>query len=262
MNKTITTMLLAMIIPFSQQVMAHDYKEYKKSELHESRDKLKLHIKTKYGSKINIENIAIKQTPYGPQGSIYLDVDHFGPKPVSVPHESKEEKEQHARKVARQFIEDEKELLGVYDFEEVRETRISSGKENYGEFTRLFFKLYINGYELYASDYDLTIGSDDKIFAVSARLIPVSLTMYEATQQKALSDVEIIDIVINDLKAEQSRLHKDYNKNSVASHPFVNMNKVLIDKPPYAVWEIHDTYVYIINAVTGQIVSKTMNIVR
>jgi Zn-dependent metalloprotease len=143
-------------------------------------------------------------------------------------------------------MEEEPELLGIIKPEEIREVNINTSKGYNGDYTNVNYQRYINGIELKNADMQITIGPNENISGISARLVPVSLEVYEATKKKTLSEEEIRSIIENDLR--QNNIDP---KSGIPTY-----HKIAILSPPYVVWIVRRHWIYTINAFTGEIIEK------
>lgn len=128
------------------------------------------HLKDKYRMKGNVlDQNTIKQTLYGPSGKISIDGWDKNLKPqTEIVGESKEER---ARAIAKAFMAEEAELLGIVDITEIKENKIVIGQGERGDYINIHYGRVINGVELKGSYIHITIGPEETITRVNADVI-------------------------------------------------------------------------------------------
>ena len=167
------------------------------------------------------------------------------------------DRDSRARAMAKAFLEDEAELLGLTNTGEVRERRIITKKVSYGIITDIEFRRYVNGIEVKNAYILLIIGPEEQVDSIMTELVPVTPEMYQAASEKSISKEQVDAIVNNDLRSSGVPEKEAACAKSLLSTKYSDLLKqYLITTPPYIVWKTSCYYNYVINAITGEIISK------
>jgi hypothetical protein len=222
------------------------YVKPEKLKIHESKYEFEKHVKQKHGKRFKVEEFRVEQTESGLDSYMYI-VENRDPSVLQLGDTCTNAERAHRIGVAKNFILNNSELIGLTENEELRER----GRER--TYCRsLYFDVYVNNYELSSAQIIITFVPQHN-YSMSFQLKPVTPEMYAAAQQEALPPEEIAKIVYSD----QNISIDDKNGNKP---PELIMRKYLRNREPYAIWEVRDRYLYEINAVTGEIAFKQLNI--
>lgn len=211
---------------------------------YQSRQKFKQHVTDKYKQIHNAES-DVKQTQHGLSGHMTFSGDIVPQKKVEIDLTKEKDRHVRARAIAKAFIDDESDLLGITNPDEIREVKISTDKGFGGDYTYINYRRYLNGIEFPSASIQITIGPEENIKHVSADLAAVPPEVYEATKKKTLSEEEI-----------RSFVEADPNNKGKT----IKMVKLAIINPPYVIWLVHSYWRYTINAFTGEILTKSRNV--
>jgi hypothetical protein len=214
--------------------------------------KFKHYLKQKYKEIYDVDTQA-KQTQYGPSGSIYISGEIVPKEKINLPAEA--DKHGRARAIAKAFLEDEAELFGIVNLNEVRERLIDTSRGYYGEYVEIYYRRYINNVELAGSYIHVTVLPNESITGVMAYLVAVPPEVYEATKKKTLSEEEIKEIVLTNMNKSRSANEAEFTEKS---HLF---RKMAVTYPPYVIWSALGTWSYIVNAFTGEIIEKKSQVI-
>jgi hypothetical protein len=211
---------------------------------------LKKHLQEKYKNQIKEITSNIQETPQGPRGSLDI-MGHILPKNIESTSGGKEDR---ARAIAKAFLEDEAELLGLPDLKEVREYKLVTDKVFAGEYVHIYFDRYIDDLQLDKASIHIKIGPDEAITYVSATLVAAPSELYQAVTKQTITEEEALKTVEKDLKAHGSD-PKEMN--------VLHSSKFAIPTPPYAIWSLDVNlkrkparWSYTIDAFTGNIREK------
>jgi len=223
------------------------YVKPEKLKIHASKKEFEKHVKQKHGKRFKVEEFRIQQTEYGISG--YIDiVERRDPNILQLGAFCSETERAKRIAIARDFVLNNPELIGITENEELRERGLARN-----DCGALRFDRFINGYQLRTSlDVDF---AQHWNFSISFHLDPITLEMYESAQQPALSAEEIATMVYKDLNIP-------LDGKGAMKPPKLTMYKELRNKEPYAVWEVSGEYNYRIDAISGRIVRKALNIAR
>lgn len=220
----------------------------KDDNIHQSPQKFKKYVKDKY-KQISHAESDVKQTSHGLSGRVFILGNIVPQKKPEIDLSKKPDKHIRARAIAKAFMEDEAALLGITNFEELRESNIGTDNGFGGEYTHINYKRYINNINL-GDVLQLTIGPDEYITGIMASLVAIPTEVYEATKKKTISEEEVKSIIEADLE-------KEYFKRDYKNNKYVKIfNKLVVTKPPYVLWDAFYFYYYEIDAFTGEILSK------
>lgn len=220
------------------------YVKPEKLKIHESKKEFEKHVKQKHGKRFKIFDFSSKQTENGLEGHIFL-VENKNSDILQLGRICTDEERTRRIAAIKEFIINNPELIGVTDNEELREKGL---ERNYC--ASLYFNRYINGYELQGSVFHFGFEPQWN-FSISVDLDTVLPEMYLAAQQDALTPEEIAKIVYRDL---------NITINENAPPPKLVMRKYLRNREPYVIWNVREKYIYEINALTGEIVFKQLNV--
>ncbi|SNB46512.1 hypothetical protein SAMN06269301_1980 [Geobacter sp. DSM 9736] len=215
-----------------------------KNNPHESPQKFKDHVKGKYSS-VKYAESDVKKTKHGLSGNVWLSGAMVPKKQIAIDLAKEPDRHLRARAVAKAFMEDEAELLGISKPTEMRESKIFSAEGGNGTYVTLIFDRFINGLSL-GNAIQITIGPQDNVTSVKAEIISVPPEAYEATKKTTLSEDDVKQIIEKDHK--QQNVPVDIEE--------VTLNKLVIADPPYVVWTGQTIWAYEINAFTGEILQK------
>ena len=214
---------------------------------HESGQKFKNYFKEKYQNiDMDITSSDVKRTKYGLSGSLWISGDIVPHKKPAIDVTKEPDRHVRARAIAKAFMEDEAALFDITNPDELRELNISTDKMPRGDYTFINYQRYINGIQLKNADMQIVIGPTEDITTVQARLVAVPPEVYEATKKETLSEEEIRSIIESDIK-----------QNNIDTKDITTTyHQIAILDPPYVIWKANSYYNYIINAFTGQIITK------
>jgi len=218
----------------------------KATDPHGSSQKFKQYVKDKYHEGIIDAESTVKHTLHGLSGTVSLSGDIVPKKINEIDLTKENDRHMRARAIAKAFMDDEPDLLGINNPDEIQESNISTTKGFGGNYTHVYYRRYINGVELENADMRITIGPTENITSVHARLKPASPEVYEATKKKTLTEEDIRAIIELDLKENQIDLK---------GHP-ITFKKMAILSEPYVVWKAESRWLYTMDAFTGNIISK------
>lgn len=163
-----------------------------------------------------------------------------------------EDRNERMRAVARIFMEEESELLGITDISEFREYNFEHMMVFEGGVTDIRFQRYIHEVEVEQAQIQLSIRDDGTIRWISAYVKPSPPELYEAATKATISAEQVTKIVEEDYKTAGI---KDIESELKRIQP----KKVLIPVPPFVVWKAAGVWVYTIDAFTGEILNKYDN---
>ena len=218
---------------------------------------VEVYLMEKYQVRDDDVRSTLRQTPGGPSGDLYLhtfDRPFITRKRIRV--FADDTLQDRSRKLARAFLEEESELLGITHMEEIRERNINTFQRDDGRsITKVRYGRYIHDLELEYMYIQITVGKIDGITAVTAKLVPAPPELYEAVQRPTLTEEEIWKIVEDDFGVTSRELIT--GEGSMIS-------QVAIPTPPYAVWRVnyvgrkneYGNWVYRLDAFTGEILKK------
>lgn len=214
-------------------------------KIHESKKEFEKHVKEKHGKQFKIEDFDVRQTEDGIEGHIYI-VENKNSEILQLSNNCTEDERAHRIAVAKDFILKNPELAGITENEEVRERGVD--RQHCGA---IYFDRYINGYQFVGSVFRFSFVPQWN-FGFSVHLTPITPEMYAAAQADALPPEEIAKIVYRDLNIPLDGIKP----------PQLEMRKYLRNKAPYVYWKIAYENVYEIDAITGEITYKQLNIRR
>ena len=213
--------------------------------------RLKNYLQEKYKGQIKEVSSALLETPQGPRG--YLDIrGHIKPRNVES---ASEDKDGRARAIAKAFLKDEAELLGLSDLNELREYKLVIDKG----YVHIYYVRYIDDLLFDKFSLHIAIGPDETITYFSASLVPAPSELYQAVAKKMITESEVQKIIEGELTAH-GFTREDVSLSSI--------HKTALPTSPYVVWTAvvdlknlkkkHDTpsWVYEVNAFTGEILHK------
>ena len=238
-------LLSAIIFSIHAQAEVHD-KSLKSYKLPPN---LKKYFQDKYKDQIDKDSPTSKlqETPHGPRGTLHVS-GNFRVKNIEALPEDKADR---ARAIAKVFLRDEAELLGLPDLNELREYKISTSKGHDGEYTSIYYRRYIDGLPLEKSWAHIAIGPDESIVLMNISLVPASPELYTAVTNKTITEEEALRIIKKDARAK-----------NVDEKRFKAKIKIYaISSSPYVVWKGRVSMVggrywkYVVNAFTGEIIS-------
>jgi hypothetical protein len=216
---------------------------------------VKEYLTGKYGPKLRKDDLVstLKQTPHGPEGTLYFRGD-IVPKNAARARGIKN-REDRARAVTMAFLEEEGGLFGIDNIAEMREIRIFTSEGYDGEYVTILYLRYIDGLELDRSYVRITTRPEiDKITSVAAELIPAPPELYAAVRSETLGRNEILDIVRQDLTSAGI---------NAADMRLLSIKKVAVPSSPYVIWNVDinlrmqlGRWKYRIDAFTGEILEK------
>lgn len=163
-----------------------------------------------------------------------------------------EDRNERVRAVARAFMEEEAELLGITDISEFREYHFEHEIGAIGGTTDIRFQRYIHDVEVEHAQIRMSLKDDGTIWSISAYAKPAPPEMYAAAVKETISVEQAKHIIEEDYKAARIR---DIDKMLALVKP----KKVLIPVPPYVVWKASGIWAYTINAFTGEIIERRDN---
>lgn len=192
----------------------------------------------------------VKQTPNGPKG--YLSImRNIKLKNVILTGRGQDRD----RAVAKAFLEEEANLLGITNMDEIHERAIDTSRGHDGDYTTIYYNRLINNLVLNGADIRITIRPDETI-AVSAELIPAPPQLYEAVKRKTITKDKVMEIIKQDLLANA-------NKSDSKGMRISEIRKIAISTPPYVVWVANaglendlGGWGYTIDAFTEEILKK------
>src|SRR3990172_1902978 len=247
---TITSVLILSLFISCQTTYAQDAVKDKSLKSYKKPPNLKKYFQDKYKDQIDMDRLTsdLQETPQGPRGYLHLG-GHIRPRNVEA---TSGDKAARARAIAKAFLKDESELLGLPDLNELREYKINTTLGHDGEYTDIYYTRYIGDFPFDAATVHIAIGPDETITTLSADLVPAPSELYQAVAKKLITESEATEIVERDMKA-----HRIQSKGMSIS----SIHKFALAKPPYVVWIITigtraKGLVYTINAITGDIIRK------
>lgn len=209
---------------------------------------LKEHITEKHKYQIDEITSSLQETPRGPRGKLHLS-GRIKPKKHEATSGGKDD---HARAIAKAFLLEESELLGLPDLNELREQKISTKTGFNGEFTHIYYTRYIDGLPLEDSWLHIVIRADGTIGTMDASLVPVPSELYEAVANKTIPEEEARRIIEKDARTKNADI-KRYKSGELKIYA--------IPSAPYAVWKgsvslgSGKRWEYDVNAFTGEIIN-------
>lgn len=214
---------------------------------------VKQYLVEKYELKKHDVTSTLKQTLYGPEGKVHIRGDIASNNATIA--QGINSREDRARAIARAFMEEEVNLFGITNMEEVREIWIDTFMSPYTNLTtiNIHYRRYINDLELKDMYIQITIGPDENIRSVNSELVSVPPELYQAVTKKTLSEAEIRRIVVDDIKTNPAakKTFKD-----IGGTTSLELKKVATSSPPYIIWKVKSVWEYVINAFTGEILEK------
>jgi hypothetical protein len=224
--------------------------------IRETKKKIKKYLLSKkYKIDDDIVTNRFYMTPYGPSGRILLtgEIDLKNKPSASSSPETVDEKENRARGVARAFMLEEADFLGINDIDEIREVKIDYDFNK----TLLYYRRYIDNIPLDEVFIHMDVDSRQSITYLDAELAPTPPELYEAVKRKTLSEKEIGDILADKLRAEGVDVTRepellDYGK----------YEKVALPDPPYVAWKVKTMIIFLLDAFTGEILQRRSNVSR
>lgn len=222
------------------------YIKPQKLKFHESKREFEKHIKEKHGKRFSVMSFGINQSEHGLKGSLFIVENKNSGTLILGPDCTEGER---ARRISaiKEFIVNNAELVGFTENEELREQGLY---RNYCG--SLYFNRYINDYKLQGSVYHLGFEPQWN-FSLGVEMTPITPEMYAATQLEALTPEDVAKIVYKDLNSSLAS-----GKTDVL--PKLKLRKYLKDSEPYVFWEVQGEYIYEINAITGEILFKQLNV--
>ena len=247
--KTRSVLLLITLVLFlTLLIFGHNAEAQDIPVTQQSTQDVKQYLTDKY---IEIHDVVstIEQTQDGPRGRLNIR-GKIVPKAEIVGTDKKER----SRAIAKAFLEEEADLFGITDMEEIREIGIYSGKGRDGEYTNINYRRYIDNLELGEMYIRLRVGPREKITRVNAELVPVPIELYEAVKKQTITEDKAIKTVERDLNSDGIE-PKDIR--------ILKIVKVAISSPPYVIWTVdanlkkgEGRWGYQIDAFTGEILKK------
>ncbi|MDO8444580.1 MAG: hypothetical protein Q7T53_00495 [Deltaproteobacteria bacterium] len=204
------------------------------TDIEEKLESLKLpenerkYLSDKYSGLITNSTFStLKQTQYGPEGTIKLIFDIK--KGWDSPNKKGETREERAKSLARAFIEEEPGLFGVFDIGELKEIKVTTDKGYGGIHTHIVYHRYINNMELMGWQLVITIGADETVGGVLGNILAPTPALYQAASKRTIGKGKIFKIIRDDLKA--------------SSEPGISVavskaTKEAVVDPPYVIWNV------------------------
>lgn len=257
MARALFALSMFLLLVIAQTVSAENDLNSKEKE--PEKPHLKKYLTDKY---TNIHDVSstLVQMPHGPKGWLSIS-GKIIPKAVAEKKlQAGEGEHGKAKAIARAFMEEEAELLGITNMSEIRENRISRNEGDRGFFTRLYFHRYVGKLQMEHAYIEVTIGPDDTtITGVSAELVPSPPELYAAVSKPTLTQEKIFEIIKWDLKS----LGKDQQGVTV-----LGVKKVAIPTNPYVIWVVDvgltrglGRWEYRLDAFTGEIIKKQSTLI-
>jgi len=192
---------------------------------------------------------SIRQTEFGPRGNLHLfDVEIGFDNITDLPGE-----DGHARALAKAFMEEEADVLGITDMNEIRESRFSKNDGFVKDIVVINYARYIGELELEGSYFEVRLWQN-KIRSLSTALVPVSPELYAAAREKRMSKDKAVKIVERDIKAAG---------HDPKGMKLWSIKEIAIPDAPYVIWHVNcgvergGRWLYRINAFTGEIIKKS-----
>lgn len=212
---------------------------------------IKKYFEDKYKDQMDVGSLTsdLQETPQGPRGNLHIS-GHFKVKNV----EETSNKADRARAIAKAFLRDEAELLGLPDLNELHEDSIATNMGHDGEYTSIYYTRYIGNLPLENSRIHIGIRPDESIELIDASLAIARSELYQAAAKNRLTKEEASKIVENDMK-----IRREAKKIKIGS-----ASEVAIETAPYVIWHINVTqqdqqeteWGYTVDSITGRIVRK------
>ena len=165
------------------------------------------------------------------------------------------------RKIAKAFLAEEADLLGLTPISEMREVEIKENviqgplipPEEHGTHVGVGYDHYLNSLRLDGTRTGVSVGPSGKVLYVYAEVVDITPALLEAVKQPSLPQTEIRRAIKKDLIANGKDPDKVEN---------LTDEKYAIPMSPYVIWEVEltlgglDAWIYRVNAFTGQIIRK------
>lgn len=196
---------------------------------------IKQYLEDKYVSLDDLPSVTLQMTPYGQQiESIYIRGD-ITPKDTEKAArfwkaKNEQTREDKARSLAKAFLEEEADLLGIIDINELYETEVKTNEYNNGIYTDIYYVRKIGNIELEKSYINIAMGPNETISAASANIIHVTPELSHAAKKKTLSKEKIYNIIKRDLKRAKPDMPVVLQ--------ILETKKVALPKPPYIIWKV------------------------
>lgn len=254
-----TLLMISLAIFFCHTAMAKNDKEQDNSNSPYKADvDLKTLLKGKYPKLKDIIS-SVHATKNGFKGSLHLR-GSFTPKKS---YSKDGDRNNRARALAWAFMEEETSLLGIDDMGEMKEDKFEADKGYGGDYSEIYYQRYINDTPLAGAIVHITVGPDETIMFIAANLAPAPQEVYDKTTQTMLTQENISKILKQDVKAsiEIADAHIKIKK----------LKKYAISSDPYVIWRAQvnlspegwrQSYLYTVDAVTGEILTKKDMIVE
>jgi len=242
--------LCLMVLSYSQMALAQNGPDGVNKGSSNNKVLQKPNLKQYLVDKYGIDDVmsSVYQTPNGPKGHLGT-FGKISPEPLRMNMKEIPGEHGRAKAIAKAFMVEEADLLGINDMNEFHESVVKMTIANI-DYTGLIYNRFIDDLPLKNARIHFDVGPNDTITGVSADLVPAPPELYAAVKKETLTEDQARKIVQRDLKSAKIA----FNPSNMGE-----FKKFAIPDPPYVIWEVRDVYIYTIDAFTGEILKKVPN---